>query len=163
MGNAVWEPDDGQVDGALQFDGMDVYINAPHILDPAEGVFSVFAWTKGGAPGQVIIAQNAGTNWLRVDPVAGCLMSELKPVRRGQPLVSSAAITDGNWHRVGFTWDGANRRLYVDDVVVAEDSQSNLTGASGPFHIGVASNLEEGTFWSGLIDDVRVYNRVVVP
>ena len=81
----------------------------------------------------------------------------------GIPLISAALITDGNWHRVGLVWDGLNRILYVDDVVVAEDTLPNLASADGSLVIGTSSGLEQGTFWSGLIDDVRIYNRAVKP
>jgi hypothetical protein len=30
-------------------------------------------------------------------------------------------------------------------------------------YIGAGSTLAPGTFWSGLIDDVRLYNRAVKP
>jgi hypothetical protein len=59
---------------------------------------------------------------------------------------SQTIITDGNWHRVGFVWDGSNRILYVDDAVVAEDPQANLTGVSGGLHIGTGKDFESGTF-----------------
>lgn len=72
-------------------------------------------------------------------------------------------IPDGNWHRPGFTWDGAARALYVDDVLVAADTQTGLAACTGRVLIGCGSNLTPGTFWSGLIDDVRIYNRVVRP
>jgi hypothetical protein len=68
-----------------------------------------------------------------------------------------------NWHRVGFTWDGSRRRLYVDDVLVAEDTQAGLAVCYGGLQIGCGTNRAPGTFWSGLIDDVRLYNRVVSP
>jgi hypothetical protein len=31
------------------------------------------------------------------------------------------------------------------------------------FHIGAVANLEAGSFFSGLIDDIRIYNRAVRP
>jgi len=37
------------------------------ICDPAQGPVSVFAWVKDGAPGQVILSQKTGANWLMVD------------------------------------------------------------------------------------------------
>lgn len=164
MGDAIWQPDCGQIDGALQFDGIDDYIETPGMLNPADGVFSVFAWVKGVMPGQVIISQEDSADWLLAD-TQGYLMTALKSGgrRSGAPLISEMTITDDNWHWVGFTWDGSNRTLYVDDIVVAEDSLSNLAGASGGLRIGTGSNLEPGTFWSGLIDDVRIYDRVVKP
>jgi hypothetical protein len=33
----------------------------------------------------------------------------------------------------------------------------------GGLYIGAGKNLEPGTFWSGLIDDVRIFNRAITP
>jgi hypothetical protein len=72
-------------------------------------------------------------------------------------------ITDGQWHRVGFVWDGAYRALYVDDTLVDEESQSGLVDSLGGLNIGCGSDLAAGTFFSGLIDDVRIYSRAITP
>ena len=80
-----------------------------------------------------------------------------------QPLKSESIITDCQWHRIGFVWDGENRALYIDDILVAEDAQANLQGSDSGLYIGTGKAMESGTYWSGLIDDVRIYNRVVSP
>jgi hypothetical protein len=46
---------------------------------------------------------------------------------------------------------------------VARDTAETLESASGGLYIGTASALEPGGFFSGLIDDVRIYNRAVIP
>jgi len=51
----------------------------------------------------------------------------------------------------------------VDDVEVAHDTQTGLKGSDGGLYIGAGKGLEPGTFWSGMIDDVRIYDRVVAP
>jgi lysophospholipase L1-like esterase len=162
----LWQPSGGIVGGSLLFDGIDDYISTEFVLNPADGPFSVFAWIKGGAPGQAIISQTDEFNWLCVDTSEGNLMTELRYVSRGgsgAPLVSQKLIIDDVWHRVGLSWDGTNRILYVDDVEVAKDTQSGLVSLGGGLYIGARKNREPGTFWSGLIDDVYVYNRVVKP
>ena len=169
IGDAIWQPAGGMVDGALAFDGTDDYVSTDFVLNPADGVFSVFAWIKGGAPGQAVISQtiNAdGVNWLSADASAGNLMTELRHIAGrvvGPPLWSQTVITDGNWHRVGFVWDGANRILYADGVEVARDTQPGLGSSEGGLYIGAGSSLDSSSFFSGLIDDVRIYNRVVSP
>ncbi|MHC4579948.1 MAG: Kelch repeat-containing protein [Planctomycetota bacterium] len=166
VGEPIWHPNGGQVAGALEFDGMDDWISASAPLNPAQGPFSVFAWAKGGAPGQAIISQTGGVNWLSVDSARGNLMTELRYIlgRVTQPpLLSQAVITDGEWHRVGLVWDGAYRSLYVDDSLVAEDSQYGLAESTGGLNIGCGSDSAAGTFWSGLIDAVRIYDRAVSP
>jgi len=64
MGGPVWQPAGGMVDGALQLDGIDDFIFISSIPSSIKGPFSVFAWVKGGAPGQVVISQRGGVNWL---------------------------------------------------------------------------------------------------
>lgn len=164
FGDALWQPNGGQLDGALQLDGVDDYVGTDFILNPTEESFSVLAWIKGGAAGQVVISQRGGANWLCTDPLDGNLITELKGTgRSASPLQSQTIITDDNWHHIGLVWDGSHRMLYVDEVAVAEDTQANLVASENGLYIGAGKAVEVGSFWSGLIDDVRIYNRVVIP
>ena len=165
MGEALWWPEGGAIGGALELGGFPDFVAARFVLNPSRGSFSVFAWIKGGAPGQVILSQDSDANWLMADPAAGALMTELKGAGRdAKPLISASIIADGTWHRVGLVCDGDRRTLYVDDVVVAEDTQwAGPVGGSGGLNIGCGANRELGTFFTGLIDEVRIYNRVVWP
>jgi hypothetical protein len=169
-GGPLWQPAGGQVNGALLFDGVDDYVGTASGLDPAAGPFSVFAWVMGGQPGQVIISQADGTgtgiSWLCIDASGGRLMTELRTTGRGgDSIVSPAVITDGAWHEVGFAWDGQYRYLYVDGREVIKDSAplTGLESADGGLYFGAAKTREAGTFFSGLIDDVRTYNRALTP
>jgi hypothetical protein len=75
-------------------------------------------------------------------------------------LKSDLVVTDGEWHRVGLAWDGEYRHLYLDDTEVAVDGTALPGGNStGWLNIGTGKNTEPGSFWSGLIDDVQVYER----
>jgi hypothetical protein len=162
-GDAIWQPDGGQVDGAINLDGVDDFILAAPILNPSEGPFSVFAWVQGGAPGQVVISELMGANWLMLD-AEGKLMTELKDsAGLTGPLLSETTITNGEWHRISLVWDGSNRRLCVDDAVVAEDVQDGLVNSYKSLYIGAGKDRQAGTFWDGLIDDVRIYNRALLP
>jgi hypothetical protein len=164
IGEAIWQPTGGQINGALQFDGVNDYLVTGTVLDLAEGSFSVFAWVKGGAPGQAVLSQMGGARWLCTDLLEGNLKTELKATgRNATELLSQTIITDGDWHRIGLVWDGSHRMLYVDDVAVAEDTQTDLEGSENGLYIGAGNNREPGTYWSGLIDDVRIYGRAISP
>ena len=139
-------------------------------------IFEIFGGTfilnpqcaKGGAAGQVVLSQTGAANWLCMNSAEGCLITELKKDSggfNGDPLSSDAIINDGNWHRIGFVWDGSYRYLYVDGMEVTNDAEplSGLNDAFGGLYIGTGSNCADGTFFSGLIDDVRIYNRAVRP
>jgi hypothetical protein len=166
IGGPLWLPSGGQVDGALQLDGIDDYVSTPFILNPADGAFSVVAWIKGGEPGQVIISQTRGFGgtWLGTNSSEGKLMTGLSDIVYGA-LESESVVTDGQWHHVGLVYDSSSHRhLYVDGVEVAVDS-GKVVGLSsiGGLYIGAAKDLDAGSFFSGLIDDVRIYNRGVTP
>jgi parallel beta-helix repeat protein len=164
VGDPVWQPTAGQLNGAIQFDGVDDTITTPFVRNPAEGVFSVFAWVQGGAAGQTILSQSGGANWLIADASTGALATQLKAAGRGsRDLVCDVGIVDGEWHQVGLTWDGSARTLYVDSVMVKTDTQGSQASQTTGLRIGSGASAEPGTFWSGLIDDVRIYSRVIQP
>jgi len=160
-GDPVWQPDAGMIDGALELDGINDYVVTDYVLDPTNGPFSVIAWIKGGASGQVVISQQSIANWLALD-TEGNLMTEVKGTGRSAGyLFSETVITDGQWHRIGLVWDGLNRTLYVDGILVTEDIQHGLEGSKMGLYIGCDKDIEPGSFFSGLIDDIRIYNRAV--
>jgi hypothetical protein len=170
FGDPVWRPTEGKRGGALELDGIDDYIVSDYVLNPTVGRFSVFAWIKGGVPGQVIISQvndnGSGETWLGTTASDGSLMTGLVPPPVGrflpQPLESQSVITDDQWHHVGFVWEGAYRCLYVDGAEVARDTQAqtlaSLKSSNGGLHIGTSKALDADSFFSGLIDDVRIYD-----
>jgi hypothetical protein len=166
-GEPLWQPAGGVIDGALLFDGVDDYISTDFILDPSVGAFSVFAWIQGGGPGQIIISQltGAGNIWLGLDAQSGCLMTGLQPPSTGwvatnNPLVSESIITNEQWHHVGFVWDGSCRALYIDGIEVAKDAsvQNPPKSSDGGLYIGADKSLNTGTLFSGMIDDVHIYD-----
>jgi len=168
-GNPQWQPVDGKKDGAVHFDGIDDFISTPFILDPALSSFSVFAYVKGGIPGQVILSQEGCTNWIMLDLNDGSLRTDLKePATEGRgatpagpPLISSAVVNDGNWHQVGFVRDESGRILYVDGIEVAHDTADNLESGEGGLYFGASYMLETDGFFSGFIDDIRIYDKAL--
>ena len=162
MGDALWQREGGHVDGALQLDGVTSYLSAPFIVDPSSRQpFSVYVWVKGGQGGQTIISQQgASSEWLSLDAQSALTCTLTFPL---PPVTSDAVITDDLWHHIGLVSDGSGISLYVDDIEVARRDVPPLMPSAGDLQIGAGKNLESGTFWSGMIDDVRIYNRVVKP
>jgi lysophospholipase L1-like esterase len=169
-GSPAWQPGEGRIGGAISFDGVDDYISADAPLNPGAGPFTVFVWVKGGRPGQVILSQSnkvgSGEVWLGTDAATGAVMTRLTDGSRiTQPLASNAVITDGAWHNLRLVWDGSGRHLYMDGKEVAADKRklNALKSSDADFHIAAGKDLEAGSFWGGLIDDLRVYGRALTP
>jgi len=81
-------------------------------------------------------------------------------------LESESVITDGQWHHIGliYDFDSLHRRLYVDGAQVAEDVTFVAPQPSNDgLHVGASKDLDTVSFFSGLIDDVRIYNRAISP
>jgi hypothetical protein len=173
-GKPVWQPVEGKIDGALRFDGADDYVSTPFILNPSEESLSAFAWIKGGEPGQVILSQKdtvvgqstkLGNSWLWADSSYGRLITRIMHPPF-DPLLSESVITDGQWHHVGLVYDISEpkRYLYVDGVKVAQDNTFvGTTGSDGGLYIGAGESLVPTSFFSGLIDDVQIYNEALCP
>ncbi|MHC4558963.1 MAG: LamG-like jellyroll fold domain-containing protein [Planctomycetota bacterium] len=163
VAGAIWQPTSGKINGALAFDGEYDRVSTDFVLNPVGRSFSAFAWIKGGAPGQVIISQtdSSGSAWLCAEPSEGRLMTRLMDVFF-PPLESESVITDDQWHHIGLVYnlDVFHRHLYVDGVEVAKDTEIiGGVGSNGGLYIGAGKDLNSDSFFSGLIDDVRIYNQ----
>ena len=67
----------------------------------------------------------------------------------------------GSWTHVALTYDGSQLLLYVNGVQVASRAASGaIQSSTSPLWIG---GNQYGENFTGLIDDVRVYNRALTP
>ncbi|NLH18329.1 MAG: hypothetical protein GX455_17275 [Phycisphaerae bacterium] len=168
-GSAVWQPLDGRIGGACLYDGLNDYLDLPMILNPSSGPFSAFVWVRGTRPGAFILVQNdgsgAGRGWLVTD-AAGKLFTRLSDTPSTQPLTADFVVTDGDWHLVGVVWDGSFRRLYADGVEVAADSVplGKLLSSDGRMNLGAGKTPpQQFSLWVGSTDDLRIWNRALLP
>ena len=77
-------------------------------------------------------------------------------------LNGPTALTINQWTHLAGTWDGSTLRLYLGGVEVASQPRSGtLEVNNSPLHIG--GNTYNGENFSGLIDEVRIYNRALTP
>jgi hypothetical protein len=166
----------GRVGQALSFDGVNDYVSIP---DPGTG--SILDFDTGS---QITIAMwvNRTNNNILVSPIGKGTYSnyafELDTARRPQFFYSDAqnlgawqiyrtsAITNNEWHHLVFTYTfgtASSAQWYIDGVPIS-GSWVGGTGNVAPaknnesLQIGRWSTSEHFT---GLIDDVRIYNRAL--
>ena len=73
----------------------------------------------------------------------------------------AAAVNDDAWHHITATWDiNADAKLYVDgSTPVSVPHTANEFALSGTIRLGQPASRQR--FYTGLIDDVRVYDKTL--
>jgi|SRR5690242_6594686 len=88
-------------------------------------------------------------------PVGGVAISEEKMV------LAPDALPINEWSHVATTYDGSYQRMYVNGVLVASHAQQGrINTSAGVLRLGGDSVW--GERFTGLIDEVRVYNRALL-
>jgi len=165
-GNPIWASE-GKINGALLFDGRNDYVSTPFVWNPSYGEFSFFAWVYGGKQGQAIISQketrSSGGIWLGLSLERKLMTTLTDGGRAGVVLMSDLTIDENKWTHVGFVWNGSHRALYIDGKQVATDAMplGKLEHSEGGLHFGTDKNLSSSSFWNGLIDEIRIYNKAL--
>lgn len=153
-------PVTGKVGGTFNFNGTS-YVNVPDSASLDTGnLITVSAWiyptsnasyapfaAKVDAAGTVgwEIANNSGT---------------LRTTLRGSLVnVTAGALTLNKWQMGTFTYDGATLKLYLNGTLVGSATGSATLNSSVDLWIG--KRLVNNNTFTGRIDDVRVYNRVL--
>ncbi len=178
----------GQVGQALEFDGVDDYINLTNLGDFGEKVgSSTFeAWVKTefkddwttlfkvldagcnmawaidvnrSAQAGLLFAQDVVHFYVRQKSAAGC---------NAIAAQIDFALSDGEWHHIVFAVEDAGIprvNIYMDgkeQIVILGDAKklTTLEPFIEPVYIGAANNRGAvERFFLGVIDEVRIYDR----
>ena len=160
----------GKIDGALDFDGEDDYVN---VSSPKSGPldnldnYSISAWLYVKDRDSMIISRYHGTSSNRDTQLWVTTDTAPYRVRHMTPSHSLYGnITLNEWYHVAATYDGTKARLYTNDSEADSVTESyDIRSNSEPWIIGSDADSREGgrlTNWfNGKIDDVRIYNRAL--
>jgi Concanavalin A-like lectin/glucanases superfamily/Galactose oxidase-like, Early set domain/Bacterial Ig domain/Glyoxal oxidase N-terminus/Galactose oxidase, central domain len=163
----TWAPT-GRHGGALQFDGVNDSVIVPDAaaLDLTTGM-TIEAWVNPTAlSGWRTVVLKERTNGLAYalysSDGSGRPNSYLNVGGTDREVLAPSTIATGAWTHLAATYDGTTSRLFVNGAQVAT---LPLTGAAaistGALRIGGNSVWAE--WFSGLIDEVRIYNRAITP
>src|SRR5205823_68661 len=73
-------------------------------------------------------------------------------------VFGTTPLAASTWTHIAVTYDGANLIFYVNGTQVATKAQTGaITGSANPLQIG-GDNFFSKQYFSGAIDEVRVYN-----
>jgi len=168
-GNPGWG--EGYDGAAMLFDGLDSYVN----IDGYKGILgtrarTVTAWVNTTSTTTSVIA-GWGLNTanqrmeLRID------VGRLRCEHEGGNMQGSTNLTDGGWHHVAVTLRSnatisyPDVKLYldgVDDTIPTVDPDPFDTIAGFDARIGSRPSKND-RFFTGIIDDVRIYDKELTP
>ncbi|HEY4183700.1 MAG TPA: LamG-like jellyroll fold domain-containing protein [Polyangia bacterium] len=74
-------------------------------------------------------------------------------------LVSATAPATSTWHHVVYTYDGTTHSLYLDGGAPVTSTTSTNSGA--PTSVSLGSKQGTTEFFTGNLDDVRIYTRAL--
>jgi murein tripeptide amidase MpaA len=170
----------GKSAGAYPFDGINDIIAIPDAAsldgNGAYNELTLEAWIKSNLSaqtGMIITKRNTSTissYQLGFDSVStGKIFCGIYPVTGSYaeaPAASAPAIAVGVWYHAVCTYkDGVGVRLYVNGTNVTANTlpTSNVRDSATPVLIGARYNggVTVQRWFNGVIDEVRVYNRVL--
>ncbi len=162
----------GKIGQALKFDGSSSWVSVADNagLDPT--VVSVFAWVKrnGNQTWSEIVSKHTGSAVSGYQLEFYNTSNDLGAYIRGSEgggvdYDSGYQIPDNTWTHVGFTYDGSTLHFYANGSAVGSPQSCTNCLAADSRVMGIGVNTSGypslSGFFSGSIDDVRVYNRAL--
>jgi sialidase-1 len=165
----------GALGGALRFDGADNAVRLPYReeLPLGTGDFTASLWfrytaTTGEQP--LLWMGGVGTGqpqvWLRGEPASGRVRG-LIAVREGATAVRTASVStrgaynDGRWHHLALRRGGGRLTLFVDGTAVGARDVPGSVSRTSPFGVHIGQRVDGRAFFTGAIDEVRVWDRAL--
>lgn len=179
---AILEPQAGVIGGAIRFDGNSDGVSVENSADLINGLdaFTIALWVKSDRiptdKGFIFPQTPNGKDEIfsiRYD-AKGSLGSGTNVIKagitttKGELVYESASdLQTTEWQHIALTWrNGRGLTLYINGVLdqpsfISTATEGKIENAR-ELIIGKGPKDENGS-WGGLIDDVRLYNRVLSP
>lgn len=174
----VWEPSGGQTGGALNFDGVDDYVQTPDNSTKLQlaNDYTLSIWIKPD-PTQKDWAgvfsksdPSGSTNHWTLQFNTGVLKRliiyhpDYLPSPKSWDTGIMLSEIAGGWRHIGVVRSGNVMNSYLEGVPRSSGTWDNNPGSGdGHFNIGVDRTASSNFVYKGLIDDLRIYDRALDP
>jgi concanavalin A-like lectin/glucanase superfamily protein/Big-like domain-containing protein len=157
----------GRFGSALAFDGVNDWVTVADSvsLDLTSGM-TLEAWvypTAFTAAQSVVLKETPGGlaySLYSNDSGTPSTWVRLNGALSGNSSVGTSQLPLNTWTHLSATYDGSTMRLFVNGTQVGTRAVAGaLTVSTGALHLG--GNAVWGEFFTGAIDEVRVYNRAL--
>ncbi|HRS13284.1 MAG TPA: LamG domain-containing protein, partial [Sedimentisphaerales bacterium] len=166
-GNPVWSI--GHSGPCLTFDGTGDWFDAGDItvLDGRDQM-SLFLWMKGTTDDSYITSKYAGSVYTYFcktyrNTFYAYVMNASKTGVVAHGTDYAATVIDGQWHQVGFVYDGALVSVYIDGRVGSTTAAltGDLYNTTYPLRIGGLTRYDLG--FTGSLESLCLWNRALSP
>ena len=180
---AKWKPNNGKIGGAVELDGAGAVVEDPNGADYINGLdaFSISVWVKSDSVGHdrgIIFGTDPDggdhTFGLRYDAASwatpggtNLIKGGISTTGGGQAYEGQSDVQTTDWQHLVFTWkSGEKLSLYVDgelddDPTHNDDGKVGTISGATKLFVGKGAKDNNATSWPGLIDDIRIYDRVL--
>jgi hypothetical protein len=171
IGAVPCEDRNGDANRAYCFDGADDYINVGQQPNfPSWDTYAISVWflndgggDQGNGYGQKIIDKTTWyTDFYLSVSCCGNGWLVWKTYQGGSgAIVDQSDYTDGEWHHVVVNKNGTSGELWIDGQLVGTSESIKTVNNNQPLLFGysVSGDGFQRKYWSGKIDDIRIYNR----
>ncbi|MHC4494311.1 MAG: LamG domain-containing protein [Planctomycetota bacterium] len=162
----------GRFGGALDFDGSDDYVEIPRIV---QDDFTLAAWIKTDTPGLSLGNQGyqgSGLIWSDIGGVANDFILAVLGTKLsffcGNPdtsVNSDRDVVTGEWVHVAGTRSAQDRKIaiYIDGEHEKTIDHANSNPLNAIETIAIGGNVLDSRYYTGLIDDVRIFDHALSP
>jgi hypothetical protein len=143
----------GKVNGALSFDGVNDYVSLSSQSLPSAFTLSAWVWAH--------VAGNDEQTLFSVRNRQFYLSSNVYSFWNNGSAGSSSfgVVPSGSWQHITYTYDGVTLRGFLNAVQSATAVTAAISTGIGIPRIG--SHDSGGNYFSGLLDEIRLYNRAL--
>ncbi|MHC4499504.1 MAG: LamG-like jellyroll fold domain-containing protein, partial [Planctomycetota bacterium] len=160
IGDSTWTA--GRIGGALSFDGDGDYVSLSPIDALTGDTLTVQTWIRVDDSGVIwspILTQHNSSNAGYFLGLSNNKLSfHLIGGTGSADAISSDTINTDQWYNVAGTNDGSTLKIHVNGHLKGSMSSVGLAGVDQNSYIGYYDG-SQSYYYSGLIDDVRIYNR----
>ncbi|MFF5985194.1 exo-alpha-sialidase [Streptomyces olindensis] len=160
---------------AMSFDGTDDAVRLPYRsrLPLGEGDFTAslfFRYTATTGEQPLLWMGGIGSTqpqiWLRGEPASDRVRA-LITTRSGATTVQNASVStagahnDGRWHHLALRRGGGTLTLFLDGKALTTADVPGSVSRNSPFGVHIGQRMDSRAYFTGAIDDVRVWNRAL--
>jgi len=158
----------GKINEGLSFDGIDDYVTIANSddFDFGSGEFTIEFWIKTDSDSRQWVGtryENYGPGW-GLGTQNSHTLGYIRTLESGTTkteVEGSVDVGNNNWHHLVMVRTGDKIKLYTDGNFEKEGTLAGNVNNDESIEIGRISWSSGSQYFSGLIDEVKIYNRAL--